>query len=260
MEIFKILLYQPLLKGLIFLTGMFAGSFGVAIIVFTFLIRAILIPLSLPAMKSAKKMKDLKPHLDEIKKRFGNDKKRVQMEQLNLYKEHGINPAAGCIPTLVQFAVLIAIYQVFIDFIGKGAVDSHTVNMSFLWMDLSKPDQWYILPIFAGVSQLALSQMLMAGKEHHEQKDLKPAVVSEEKSKSAPTKQEGTQEMAEAIQQQMLYVMPVMTALIALRLPSGLAVYWVATTVFSIIQQYVVSGPGGLATVVDRLKGGIRHG
>ena len=74
---------------------MFAGSFGVAIIVFTFLIRAILIPLSLPAMKSAKKMKDLKPHLDEIKKRFGNDKKRVQMEQLNLYKEHGINPFAG---------------------------------------------------------------------------------------------------------------------------------------------------------------------
>ncbi len=253
---FKILLYQPLLKILIFLTGVFAGSFGLAIIILTFLIRAILIPLSLPAMQSAKKMKDLKPHLDELKRRYGQDKKRLQLEQLNLYKEHGINPAAGCLPTLVQFAVLIALYQVFIDFIGKGAVDSLTINMNFLWMNLAKPDPWYILPILAGLSQLILSQMLMTGKERHETKDIKPSVNKQEKSQGAQQTDESRQEMAEAIQQQMLYVMPAMTILIALRLPSGLAVYWVATTIFSILQQYFVSGPGGLATIVQRIKGG----
>jgi len=259
-SIFQTLLYKPLLQALIFLTGIFAGSFGLAIIVLTFLIRAILIPLSLPAMQSAQKMKELKPHLDELKRRFAQDKKRLQVEQLNLYKQHGINPAAGCLPTLVQFAVLIALYQVFMAFMGKGAVDSLSVNMKFLWMDLAKPDPWYLLPILAGLSQLILSQMLMTGKEHHQAKDLKPTVKLEEKSQGGQKTEESTQEMAEAIQQQMLYVMPVMTALIALRLPSGLAVYWVATTVFSIIQQYFVSGPGGLAIIAQRIKGGRKNG
>jgi YidC/Oxa1 family membrane protein insertase len=245
---FKTLLYQPILSILIFLTGILGGSFGLAIIALTLLIRTVLIPLTLPAMRSAKKMKDLKPHLDDLKKKHAKDKKRLQQEQLNLYKEHGVNPAAGCLPTIVQFAILIALYRVFIDFIQNGGVDAVKVNMQFLWLNLSEPDPFYILPLMAAGSQLLLSQMLMTAKEHHKMKDLKKKAKEKEK-----TGEEDTQEMAETLQQQMLYVMPVMTGIIALRFPSGLALYWVATTLFSLIQQYVISGPGGLATIIERL-------
>lgn len=253
---FKSLFYQPLLKTLIFLTGILGGSFGLAIIALTFLIRAALIPLTLPSMRSAQKMKELKPRLDELKKRHAKDKRRLQQEQLNLYKEEGINPAAGCLPTIVQFIILIALYRVFIDFIQNGGVGTLSVNMQFLWLDLSKPDPFYILPIMAGGTQLLLSQMLMSAREHHSIKDLKKGAREEEKLllKKEKTSAGDTQEMAETLQQQMLYLMPAMTTVIALKFPSGLALYWVATTLFSTVQQLVISGPGGLATVFEKLK------
>lgn len=247
---FNTLLYQPLLKTLAFLTGILGGSLGFAIIALTFLIRTAMIPLSLPSMRSAEKLRELKPHLDDLKRKHSKDKKRLQQEQLNLYREHGINPAAGCLPTIIQFAVLIALYKVFIDFLQNGDQLGLTANLQFLWLDLSKPDPLYVLPVVAGVSQFILSKMLMAGREQHSSQDLK------QKGKEEKSTQDTAQDMAEAMQQQMLYVMPAMTALIALRLPSGLAVYWVATTVFSLIQQYVISGPGGLRPILDKVKGG----
>lgn len=254
---FNTFFYQPILYVLTFLTGILGGSFGFAIIALTLIIRTILIPLTLPAMRSAKKMKELKPHLDKLKNKHGKDKKRLQQEQLNLYKEHGVNPAAGCLPTIVQFVILIALYRVFIDFIQNGGAETIKVNMQFLWLNLSEPDKLYILPIMAGGSQLLLSQMLMTGKEHHALKDLKKGAKEKEKQMQKEKKGSGKEdglEMAETIQQQMLYIMPVMTGLIALRFPSGLALYWVTTTLFSLIQQYVISGPGGLTTIFQKLQ------
>ena len=257
---FNTFLYQPIFKILIFLTGILGGSFGLAIIALTLMIRTALIPLTLPSMKSAKKMKELKPRLDELKKKHSKDKRRLQQEQLNLYKEHGVNPAAGCLPTIVQFMILIALYRVFIDFIQNGGVDSLSVNMQFILLDLSKPDPLYILPLMAGGTQLLLSQMLMTGKEHHKVEDLKKKARDKEKKLQKGSDGEDTLEMAETLQQQMLYVMPVMTVIIALRFPSGLALYWVATTLFSLVQQYILSGPGGLAKVFEKLNLKRRYG
>ena len=256
---FNTLLYQPLLKILIVLTGVFGGSFGWAIIALTAMIRTILLPLSLPAMRSAQKMQNLKPQLDELKKRHSGDKRRLQQEQLQLFKQEGINPAAGCLPTLIQFAVLIALYRVFMDFIEKGKLDSSSANLNFFYLNLARPDHLYILPILAGVTQLLLSVMLMPGKEHHTTEDL-TRKAREKEGLEKKDKEEDVQDMASAMQQQMLYVMPVMTALIALKLPSGLAVYWVATTLFSIGQQYLVSGLGGLRPWVEKLAGRRKYG
>jgi YidC/Oxa1 family membrane protein insertase len=249
---FNTFLYQPILNTLVFFTNVFQGNFGFAIIVLTILIRAALIPLSLPSMKSAQKIKLLKPELDKLKKKHPKDKKALQQEQLKLYQQHGVNPAAGCLPTIAQFAILIALYRVFIDFINKGSIDSMTVNMKFLWLDLSKPDPLYILPILAVVSQFILSKMIMGGREHHTTKDL--TKTKKHNQKKDKKQEESTLEMGESIQQQMLYIMPVMTGLIALRFPSGLALYWVITTVFSTVQQYFVSGPGELKTLYEKIK------
>ncbi len=249
---FNTFLYQPILNTLIFFTNSFQGSFGLAIIALTILIRTILIPLSLPSMKSAQKIKLLKPELDKLKKKHAKDKKTLQKEQLKLYQQHGVNPAAGCLPTIAQFAILIALYRVFIDLINKGNIDSLTIDMQFLWLDLSKPDPLYILPILAVVSQFILSKMIMGGREHHTTKDLKKTQKAIQKKDKK--QEESSLEMGETIQQQMLYIMPVMTGLIALRFPSGLALYWVITTVFSTIQQYFVSGPGELKTLINKIK------
>jgi len=231
-NIFNVLLYQPLFQSLLFLTKILGGSLGLSIIALTLLLRFVLIPLTIPSLKSAQKIKDLKPELDKLKAKYGNDKKQLQLEQLKLYQQHGVNPAAGCLPTLIQFAVLIAMYQVLMDFITKNGNLSN-INLQFFWFNVSQPDPIYILPLLTGISQLVLSLMLTPAIEHHPE--------------TTKAKTEDVQDMAETMQQQMLFIMPVMTAVLALRFPAGLALYWLITTVFSTIQQYFVSGWGGLA-------------
>ena len=244
-DLWNLLLYNPLLQALIFLYKALFNNFGLAVLALTILIRAVLVPVTLPALKSAKKMSELKPHLDALKEKHGKDKQRLQMEQLRLYKEHGVNPAAGCLPYLVQFLVLIALYQVFISLIQNGKIDGLVVNMQFLWMNLAKPDKTYILPILAGVTQMVLSLMMMPEKPKVEDGSKKLEIKTEDKDK----KKEKSEDMQEAMQKQMLYFMPAMTVFIGITLPSGLALYWVATTVFSLVQQYFITGWGGLKPI-----------
>lgn len=235
---FNTYLYQPILSVLLFLTNLLGGNFGLAIVALTLLLRGILVPLTLPSLHSAQKLRDLKPELDKIKKRFGQDKTGLQKAQLELYKKHNINPAAGCLPNILQLVVLIALYRVFIDSLnGNGHLN---INTSFFGLDLSKPDPLFILPLVAGLTQLVLSLMLTPAIEHHQEK-------SQQKTKDV-------QDMAETMQQQLLFIMPVMTVVISVSFPSGLALYWTATTVFSLVQQYFVSGWGGLPRYLDKLK------
>src|SRR3989338_85098 len=149
-DLWNAILYQPLLTALIWLYNILFHNFGLAVIAITIVIRAVLVPITIPALKSAKKMMELKPHLDVLKEKHGNDKQRLQQEQLRLYKEHGFNPLAGCLPYLIQFLVLIALYQVFINFLNNGQVNGMVINKSFLGIDLSKPDRTFILPLLAG--------------------------------------------------------------------------------------------------------------
>ena len=111
------------------------------------------------------------------------------------------------------------------NFLNGGTVDGQAINMTFWWLDLSKPDKYYILPVLAGVTQLIFSMMLKPGTEHpHKiEKIIKPKDVKEEKTEM---------DMATEIQNQMLFMMPLMTGIISLKFPSGLALYWVMTTVF----------------------------
>lgn len=209
------------------------NNLGFAIIALTLLVRSILIPFTLPQMKSAKKMAALKPELDALKRKHGSDSKLLQQKTLELYQKNKINPAAGCLPFIAQFVVLIALYQVFMNTLGGNGMGD--ITSQFLWWDLRVKDSTYILPVLAGILQLITSVALL------------PAIENE------PSKREGTKEqkediaeMAGAMQQQMVFMMPIMTVIFSLQFPSGLALYWVITTAFSLVQQLVVSGPGGL--------------
>ncbi len=227
-------IYQPILNTLLWLYQTMGGNLGVAIIVLTLLVRTVLIPFTLPQMKSAKKMAALKPELDALKKKHGSDAKLLQQKTLELYQKNQINPAAGCLPFIAQFVVLIALYQVFMNTLGGNGMGE--INSLFLWWDLKVKDTTFVLPVLAGLLQFVTSVALL------------PAIENE------PAKREGTKEqkediaeMATSMQQQMVFMMPIMTGIFSLQFPSGLALYWVITTAFSLAQQLIVSGPGGLA-------------
>src|SRR3989344_1537779 len=229
---------NPINQLLIFLYGLTGNNLGFAIILLTLIIRAVLVPVTIPSLKSAKKLQELKPHLDRLKEKH-KDKQKLQLAQLEFYKQHGINPASGCLPQIAQLLVLIALYQVFIEFINAPGLNGQALNINFLWLNLGKPDPYYILPVLAGLSQLVFSLMMTSGLESH--------------LKAPKDNKENSREMAQSLSQQLLFIMPAMTVLISLKFPSGLALYWVITTVFSLVQQYLVSGPGGLKPTLARV-------
>jgi len=222
--------YEPILWLLTILYNLSFQNLGLAIIMVTVLIRVALLPLILPSLRSAKKMQDLQPQMANLKRRFAHDRKKHTQEQLRLYKQHGINPAAGCLPNLVQILFLIALYQVFFSTLSSG------FNKEFLIWDLTKKDSTLILPILAGISQLILSKMMLP------------------KNRTPVKGQGGMEEAVYSMQSQMLYLFPIMTVVIGWQFPSGLVLYWSVTTIFSIIQQYGVTGVGGLESWLRVVK------
>lgn len=234
-------IYQPILNSLLWLYQITGHNLGFAIILLTLVVRGILIPFTLPQLKSAKKMAQLKPELDSLKKKHGHDAKLFQQKQLEFYKTHNVNPAAGCLPFIAQFVVLIALYQVFMATLnGNGMGD---INSAFFLWDLKSKDTTYILPVLAGILQFVMSLTIL------------PAVENEpEKRPGTKEQKEDVAEMATTMQQQMVFMMPIMTIIFSIQFPSGLALYWVITTAFSLVQQLLVSGPGALLIYAKKYK------
>ncbi len=244
------ILIQPIFELLKFLSIQ-TGNFGLAIILLTVAVRTALIPLTLPTLRSQQKMKVLKPEIDALKKKYKGDQKKLQQAQMELFKEHNINPLAGCLPYIAQFAVLIALYNVLQNFVSMASQNGFSVNTAFFIFDLSKPDRSLVIPILAALTQLFLSLMILPGAEKH---DVIPNQSKSKKIQKANEKETDTQEMAETMQKQMVFMMPIMTGIFAYQFPAGLGIYWIATTVFSIVQQWFISGPGGLVDVLEKVK------
>lgn len=234
------IIYQVLL----FFYQLFGGNLGLSIIAITLITKVILLPLVIPSLRSAKKMQELKPELDKLKSKI-TDKNQLQLAQVALYKEKGINPAAGCLPQILQIIILISLYQVFIYFLKQSSVNGIDLNPYFLYLDLTKPDRTFIMPILAGLTQLVFSLMMQSGVESH---------VHNPKNKEEKKKEENSLEMATSMQQQMVYMMPLMTVIVSLNFQSGLVLYWVLSTLFSLIQQYFFSGWGGLIPALKKIK------
>ncbi len=234
-------IYQPILNSLLWLYQITGHNLGFAIILLTLVVRGVLIPFTLPQLKSAKKMAQLKPELDALKKKHGHDAKLFQQKQLEFYKTHNVNPAAGCLPFIAQFVVLIALYQVFMNTLGGNGMGEIS-SQFFIW-DLKSKDTTFILPVLAGILQFVMSLTIL------------PAVENEpEKRLGTKEQKEDVAEMATTMQQQMVFMMPIMTIIFSIQFPSGLALYWVITTAFSLVQQLLVSGPGALLTYAYKFK------
>lgn len=248
------ILVTPILNALVaFYT--YTGNLGISIIALTVVIRALLIPVVNPSMKSMKKQRDLQPELDKIKKKFKNDKQKQAQEQMALFKKHGINPGAGCLSQVLMLVVLIALFNVIRLFAVDGDITKinerlymdnfklnpeQTVETSFLWMDLSSPDPYFILAVLSGILQFIASKMMM------------PAV--EKAEKAAKKTEPKSDDVAVMMQQQTLYFMPIMSVIIGVTLPAGVVLYIVTTSVFMVVQNYFSSGWGGMQPVINKIR------
>lgn len=156
-------LVAPLTKFFMLIHG-FILSLGVTnisvayfldILVFTLIIKLILMPLTISQTKSTAKMSELQPKIKELQAKYKNDPKKLQQKQMELQKEMGVNPLSGCLLMLVQFPIFIAMYWVIYNFSGFG-------DASFLWVkSLGGPDKTFILPILSGLTQYASGLLMM---------------------------------------------------------------------------------------------------
>lgn len=249
MSFWDIAFINPILNLLIVLYKLFEfvklpGAFGFAIIGLTVIIRAILHPLTSAQLKSAKKMQQIKPQIDELNKKHKEDKAKLQQAQMSLYKEAGINPAAGCLPLLVQIPIFIALYNVFTRVLNNG-VDGNFIetlnkalyspllyieklDLNFFGVSLTtKPNEWQkygiwllLIPVVTGVLQYFQSKLM---------------------SSPAPKTSAAEPDQMAAMQKQMMFMMPIMIGFFAFSFPLGLSLYWNTFSIFGIIQQMHVN-------------------
>ncbi len=226
---FYIVLYQPLFNLLVLLYNYIPGhDFGIAIIFLTIIIRVVLYPLSVKAVKSQKALQKLQPQMKEVQDKYKNDKEKQAKEILNLYKTEKINPFSGLLLAFIQLPILIALYRVFWNGLNPKELASlysfvlnpGHINALFLnIINLSKPN--YIFAVLAGVVQYFQTKMLIpkgGGKQKQPNKEA---------------------DFSQIMQKQTLYFFPAFTVIILISLPSALGLYWIISGIFSIIQQYL---------------------
>ena len=256
-ELFNTVLVNPFINILV---AIYKGlsligvpySLGFSIIVLTVVIRFIIYPFTRSQLLTSKKMQDLAPHISNLKTAHKNDSKRLQAETMKLYKEHGINPASGCLLLLIQMPIIYGLYAVLNKVVHLPAAKvvseinsilyfkaihlTHTWNPSFFGLPLGdSPSQLIsgigplilLVPIITGVLQFAQSKMML------------PALSK------APTDKKND-DFASAFQSQSTYLFPIMIGFFSFKFPIGLSLYWNTFSLFGIIQQYQVSGLGGL--------------
>ncbi len=221
----KVILYQPLYNLFILLVAIAPGhSAGIAIILLTVIVRLILTPFKYKALESQMKQRDLQGEVKALQDKHKGDRQAQSAAMMQLYKERGVNPASGCLPQLVQFPILIALYSVFR--LGFGDSQHHLlypfihapeqIGAAFLWVkDLTKPDPTYILPVLAGIGQFFFSKALM---------------------QTMPTSGD-PKDMTSMMSKQMTYMFPVITIIAGARFPAALSLYWVVGILIEWYQQ-----------------------
>lgn len=232
-EIFNVVLYQPLFNVLVLLNEYLPGhDFGISVIVLTILIKFLFYPLGIKTIRSQKILTDLQPKIKEIQEKHKEDKEKQTKAIMELYQKEKINPFSGCLPVLIQLPILIALYQVF----WKGFQPEQMIN---LYHFVPKPEA--INPIFLGLVNLSQPNVLfslLAGiSQFFQSKMLNP---KQDKSKQPSQKKDQVFRLSGMMQKQMQYLFPIFTVLIVWKLPSAIALYWIITTLFSIVQQHFI--------------------
>ncbi len=195
-------LAKPLLHVLKFFYSFF-GNYGVAIILLTVIIKLLFWPLTQKSYSSMKAMQKLQPEMQKVREKYKNDKQRLNMELMQLYKENRVNPLGGCLPMIIQIPVFFALYKVLLD-----TIELRHAPFALWITDLSTKDPYYITPLIMGGTMFIQQKMT-------------PSTMD-------PT------------QAKMFMLMPVVFTFLFLNFPSGLVIYWLVNNLLTILQQYFI--------------------
>jgi YidC/Oxa1 family membrane protein insertase len=262
-------LFTPVFQAL-FITLVFfqqlTQNMVIAIIITTLLVRILLVPLYRRQIVSQKRMQLVAPELKEIQRRFKGDRVKIQQATAEFYKERGVNPASGCLPLILQLVLLIPMYTVFRDglqnydpsrmlnvfgvqlitisppcdpvpVIVNGIVQP-CIDSNFFGIDLSQPSVLFTLPILGiGISLLAIASA---------------ALQMVQSRMTLPPAGAGVDDQNTRIQRQTMLFVPLISIFYGGFLPAGLFIYWIVSTLFSIVQQYLILGWGGMFPFLGR--------
>lgn len=226
---FDAILIRPIINLLLVLYKFSGGETIVAVAAVTLLIRLALTPMQLSQQKSMRRKQELRPKLDELQKKYKDDRERLAQEQMKLYREAGISPLGGCLSLIIQLPLMIGLYQAIIrvlaatplqllalpDDIYRWIPSLSTLiplKSQFLWLDLALPDPFYILPVLVVVTSWYYQKLLTP-----------PA----------------TDPQAEAMNKQMMIMMPLMTGFFSATYASGLAIYFLISNLVGILQYFL---------------------
>lgn len=194
---------------------MVVPNFGVAIIILTLIFKLITFPLNNKQMESARRMQQLQPELKKIQQKYKDDKEKQNKAVAEFMQENQINPLAGCMPLLVQFPVLIAIFRLLQNAKDFGVTEIPNFSEYLIpgfqaWGNLLEADRLYILPVLAGITTYIYNK----------------------------------QNMTDPNQKMMLYMMPALITFLSINFPAGLVLYWITNNLFSMAQHYLVTRMG----------------
>lgn len=223
-EIWNATLVYPIETALLWL-AVATSSAGLAIILFTVIVRTVLLPLGLKQVHSQKALMQLQPQLKDIQRRYAGDRAKLGQEQMRLYKESGVNPLAGCLPLVVQMPVWFALYSALNQL---SQAEDGPFQQPFLWIQslahpatpTADPNTWplIILPVLTAATQWVVQKMSVMPTEDPQQAQMN----------------------------RMMEFMPIMFLVFSFQVASGLVLYWVASNLYSIVQQRFTMGWGTL--------------
>jgi YidC/Oxa1 family membrane protein insertase len=272
---FNLILVNPIINILVAVYSVFSFlhipyALGFAIVGLTVVIRFIMYPLTTSQLQAAAKMQKMAPQLNKLKAKYKGDSAKIQQETLRLYKEYGINPAAGCLPVLIQMPVIWALYSVLQRVVGfKSSLALAEVNKIVYFDFLKLHNVWntsffglslgampsklistmgpsiLLVPVLTGALQFFLSKMMIPAKTAVE-------ILEKDIEKKAPVDKNDAEDFASAFQTQSLFIFPLMIGFFSYSFPIGISLYWNTFTIFGIIQQYKIMGLGGLSTWIKK--------
>ena len=245
---------QPFVNGLLLINSI-VRNFGISIILFTILIRLLTHPLTVQQFKATKAMQKLQedPRYKKMQEKYKNDKDKLAQEQMKLYKDYKINPLGSCLPTLIQLPIILGLYQAIIRAMAASPLElfrleqiiyPRLINAAnllplenrFLWMDLGQPERLYVFGF--GVPVLAI---LVVVTTFLQSKLIQPP--------------SSANDQGAMISKSMSIYMPVLMGFMAYSLASGLAIYFLASNVFGIV-QYALLGRANWGNILPFLKKG----
>lgn len=242
-QLYYTILYEPIFNALIGIYHILPWKdFGIAIILVTLAIKIILYFPSLSSIKSQRALQEIQPKLDAIREKYKGEKEKMSQELMKFYKENKVNPFSSCLPLLIQFPILIALYRVFM---GGLRLDPAT--------GILVPDQLQYL--YDGLRSIydhtALSTMFLGFIDMSHSKNIPLAVLAagfqfwqarmlEKRKPKVKTEGAKDEALAANINRQMMYLFPIMTLYFGYVFPAGLTLYWLVSTLFTIAQQYYI--------------------